>query len=61
MRTIVRIKFGSHLYGTATPASDLPRRNPIARSLRRLGRRVVASKKRYSRNGLSARDGSNDH
>jgi hypothetical protein len=23
MRTIVRIKFGSHLYGTATPASDL--------------------------------------
>lgn len=23
MRTIVRIKFGSHLYGTATPASDV--------------------------------------
>lgn len=23
MRTIVRIKFGSHLYGTSTPASDL--------------------------------------
>lgn len=23
MRTIVRIKFGSHLYGTATPASDI--------------------------------------
>src|ERR1700731_1883691 len=23
MRTIVRIKFGSHLYGTATPVSDL--------------------------------------
>lgn len=23
MKTIVRIKFGSHLYGTATPASDL--------------------------------------
>lgn len=23
MRTLVRIKFGSHLYGTATPASDI--------------------------------------
>lgn len=36
MRTIVRIKFGSHLYGTATPASDLDYKSvfvPDARSI----------------------------
>lgn len=36
MRTIVRIKFGSHLYGTSTPASDLDFKSvfvPDARSI----------------------------
>lgn len=36
MRTIVRIKFGSHLYGTATPASDIDYKSvfvPAARDI----------------------------
>lgn len=34
MRTIVRIKFGSHLYGTATPASDIDYKSVFVPSAR---------------------------
>lgn len=49
MRTIVRIKFGSHLYGTSTPQSDLDYKSVFVPSARDIllqrGREVISNQR----------------
>lgn len=58
MRTLLRIKFGSHLYGTSTPDSDLDFKSVFAKDARADGlRRQAAAKREKQKAGRNKTDG----